>query len=83
MTRILSMFYLILFLGISAAGLYISYHILRYSISKQRAALTMTLFASVFILLLATNATLFFRINWDTLIGNGIYLKQPTNYSRF
>lgn len=83
MTRILSMFYLILFLGISATGLYISYHILRYSISKQRAAITMALFSSVFVLLLAANATLFFRINWDSLIGSGVYLKQPTNYSRF
>lgn len=68
MTRILSMFYLILFLGISATGLYVSYHILRYSLSKKSALMTSAVFGVVFILLLTANAVMFFRIDWDALL---------------
>ncbi|MEI6650435.1 MAG: hypothetical protein WCL23_03320 [Candidatus Moraniibacteriota bacterium] len=80
MTQIISLFYLILFLCISATGLFISYHVLRYSQSKKSAVATMVLFSSVFVLLLITNAALFFRVDWNSLLNNSSSLGK-TSYN--
>jgi len=70
MTRILTLFYLILFLGVGLTSAYVVYHILRYSLSKRQAVLTVGLFGSVLLFLLATNALFFFRIDWDGMLSN-------------
>ncbi len=70
MTRILTLFYLILFLGVCLTSLYVVYHILRYSLSKRQAIVIGVAFVSVLVLLLITNAVLFFRIDWDGLLAD-------------
>jgi hypothetical protein len=70
MIAIINLFYLLLFFGISAVGLYICYHILRYSLSKKSALTVVTLFAGIFLLFLCTNAVLFSQIDWGTLLRN-------------
>lgn len=67
MTGIINLFYLILFFGISATGLYVCYHILRYSVSRKAAVASVILFASVFLIFLTANAISFFRVDWDGL----------------
>ncbi|NTW30161.1 MAG: hypothetical protein HGB34_00250 [Candidatus Moranbacteria bacterium] len=67
MTGIINLFYLILFFGVSAVGLYICYHILRYSLSRKTAITSVILFASVFLFFLTANAISFFRVDWDEL----------------
>jgi len=81
MKDILTLFYLLLFLGVSFTGAYIAYHILRYSISKRQAVLTAGLFGSVLVLLMVTNAVLFFRIDWDA-ISSASLLPDPSRAAR-
>jgi hypothetical protein len=69
MTSILTLFYLVLFLGVGLTGIYIIYHILRYSLSKQQATLTAGIFGTVLLFLLAANTTFFFRIDWDSILS--------------
>lgn len=67
MTSILELFYLIMFCGIAAVGLYICYHIVRYSLSRHSGIVTVLIFASVFLFFLSTNAVAFFRVDWNGL----------------
>lgn len=84
MTEIINLFYLILFLGVSGVGMYICFHILRYSVSRKSGIMTTILFASVFVLFLTANALSFFRIDWQTLLGSaGNYPYIPSAYSGF
>jgi len=69
MTTIIHLFYLILLLGISVVGVYICYHILRYSLSKKSAFAIVSVFAGVFLFLLLTNAIIFFQVNWGILFS--------------
>lgn len=70
MNGTIGLLYLVVFLGLSAVGLYVCYHIFRYSLSKSRATAAALLFSSVFLFLLLTNAVAFFRIDWDETIRN-------------
>jgi hypothetical protein len=84
MIGIINIFYLVLFLGIAIIGLYICYHILRYSLSKGAAFVTVFVFASVFLFFLMTNAYSFFRVDWTGLLASpGIQTQFPSTYSRF
>jgi len=84
MTGIINILYLVLFLGISAVGLYVCYHILRYSSSRKNALITALIFASVFLFLLSTNTIAFFRVDWGGLFRNaGSPSLFPSSYSRF
>ncbi len=83
MIGIINLLYLVLIIGISAIGLYICYHILRYSLSKQNAVITTFVFATLFLFFLFTNVILFFRIDWDRLLGSaGSFSSFPSSYSR-
>lgn len=84
MIGIINLFYLVLFFGMAAVGLYVCYHILRYSLSRSAAFITVFVFASVFLFFLSTNALLFFRIDWqDLLESSGSFPSYGSTYSRF
>ncbi|HWQ59534.1 MAG TPA: hypothetical protein VN420_00085 [Candidatus Fimivivens sp.] len=70
MTSILSLFYLVMFCGIAAIGLFICYHVIRYSLSRQSGILTVLVFSSVFLFFLSANAIAFFRVDWNGLLRN-------------
>jgi len=77
MSGIIGILYLVMFLGISAVGIYVCYHILRHSLSRSRAITTTFVFVSVFAILLFANAIIFFRIDWDAIIGG---VGAPSGY---
>lgn len=55
-----------MFLAYISAGGFIVYHFLRYSPTRTGATIGVTLFLSVFLVLLFTNAMLFFMLPLDT-----------------
>ena len=79
MTRILTGFYFLLFFGVGLTSAYIIYHVLRYSLSKRQAVVTAGLFGSVLLFLLAANAILFFRIDWDMMLSGGSMFAPPSS----
>lgn len=79
MTRILTIFYFLLFFGVGLTSAYIIYHVLRYSLSKQQAIVTAGIFGVVLLFLLAANAVLFFRIDWDTMLTSGAVFTPPSS----
>ncbi|NTW15361.1 MAG: hypothetical protein HGA38_03250 [Candidatus Moranbacteria bacterium] len=84
MIEIIRLFYLILFIGVSAVGLYVCYHILRYSLSRKSAIAAVILFASVFLLFLLANALSFFQVDWDGLLRTAEgFTYVPSQYSSF
>jgi hypothetical protein len=84
MIGIINLLYLILFLGLTTVGMYICYHILRYSLSKGAAFASVFVFATVFLFFLATNAITFFRIDWTALLkSSGSFSSFPSTYSSF
>lgn len=68
MQLIFGLFYTVLFTSYVVTALFIVFHLLRYSINRQAAVLTTTLFVSVFIILLITNAATFFTLPLDSLL---------------
>lgn len=72
MRQIFGLLYAFLFLGYVIAGLFVVYHIVRYSINKPVATFGLALFLVVFVVLLFTNALIFFSLPFETLL--------PSNY---
>lgn len=64
MLQIFSLLYLALFFGAILTALFIVYHIVRYSLTRQSAVFGVIFFGSVFLVLLFANAFLFFLIDW-------------------
>ncbi|MEI7749864.1 MAG: hypothetical protein WCJ25_02570 [Candidatus Moraniibacteriota bacterium] len=84
MTTIIHLFYLILLLGISVVGVYICYHILRYSLSKKNALAVVSVFAGVFLFLLLTNAVIFSQVDWNKLFSTtATFPSFPSVSSRY
>lgn len=70
MLTIFGILYFIL-LGIYIlAGIFIVYHLVKFSISKSVMMLTIGIFVSVFAVLLLTNITLFFSIPWAKVLSD-------------
>lgn len=67
MQQILPLLYFLFFLGIAISGLFIVYHISKYSLSKKTAFWGNVVFLSGLALLLGMNAILFFRIDWSSI----------------
>lgn len=67
MQSIASGFYLLLILIALVAAGFIIFHILRYSLRRSSAIVGVSLFTSVFFLLLLSNILLFANIPFDTL----------------
>ncbi|MDD2766885.1 MAG: hypothetical protein PHH40_03970 [Candidatus Moranbacteria bacterium] len=70
MSQILSAIYIVLFFSYILMGLFVVFHIFRYSLKKNYAVFGITLFLSVFTLLLITNFLLFLSLPFDQLIPN-------------
>lgn len=84
MIGIINLLYLMLFLGLTTVGMYICYHILRYSLSKGAAFASVFVFATVFLFFLTTNAVTFFRIDWTALLeSSSTFSSYPSTYSGF
>jgi hypothetical protein len=66
--QILSLLYLLFFLAIVVAALFVVYHISKYSLSKKNAFWGNMIFLSGLAILLGLNAIIFFRINWDSIV---------------
>jgi hypothetical protein len=59
--------YLILFFSYVIAALFITFHIIRYSLSRTAMIFGLTLFLLVFVTLLLSNVALFFSLPLDSL----------------
>lgn len=68
MQQIVSLLYLLFFLGASIMALFVMYHISKYSLSKKNAFWGNTIFLSGLIILLGLNAIIFFRIDWTSVV---------------
>ena len=64
MEQLISLFYLFFLFGAALMALFVTYHIARYSLSKQSAFWGNILFLSVFLFFFVTNVLLFSRIDW-------------------
>ncbi len=69
MQLLFGIIYTILFFSCVAAGLFIVYHLFRYSPSRTGAIFGITIFLSVFFVLLFTNAILFFTLPLDNFLS--------------
>lgn len=76
MQQILTFLYLIFFLGVSVATLFVVYHISKYSLSKKNAFLGNTVFLSGLIILFGLNAIIFFQIDWNSVVFESQMMQQ-------
>lgn len=72
MRQMLGLFYTVLFLSYIFAALFIVFHIVRYSFDKKTAVFGATLFLVVLVILLFTNALLFFSLPFDTVLSHTV-----------
>lgn len=63
-------FYSILFLGYAFVSFFIIFHLGRYSLTRASAVFSITLFSVVLVVLLFTNALLFFSLPFESLLSN-------------
>jgi hypothetical protein len=73
MQPIFGLLYTILFLSYIVTALFIVFHLLRYSIDRASTVFTVTLFLSVFIILLLLNALAFFSLPFESLLPISSY----------
>lgn len=66
MHSLFGILYALMFLSYVGAGIFIVYHFLRYSPTRIGATVGITIFLSVFLVLLFTNAMFFFMLPIDT-----------------
>ncbi len=62
MRLVLGLLYTVLFLCYVMTALFVVFHLLRYSLDRKSAVFTTLFFVTVFIILLFTNAVLFFSL---------------------
>jgi cytochrome c oxidase subunit IV len=70
MLTIFGILYFILLIIYILAGIFIIYHLVKFSLSKSVMILTVGIFVSVFAALLLTNITLFFAIPWVKVLSD-------------
>lgn len=68
MQQIVSLLYLLFFLGVSVTTLFVVYHISKYSLSKKNAFWGNTVFLFGLIVLFGMNALIFSRIDWALVV---------------
>lgn len=68
MLPVFGLLYTVLFFSCVLAALFIVFHFLRYSLNRRMALFATTLFLVVFVVLLISNAALFFSLPLDTLL---------------
>lgn len=62
MQLIFGLLYTVLFFSFLVTALFIVFHLLRYTLNRKMALFSTTLFLTVFIILLMSNAALFFSL---------------------
>ncbi len=70
MQVIFGILYTFLFFSYVSLGLFIAYHLFRFSFSRKVALFSVVFFSSVLGILLFTNAFLFFTMPWEALLPN-------------
>jgi hypothetical protein len=68
MTSILGLIYPLFFLSYVLVAMFIVFHILRYSLKRSAALFGVTLFLTVFLVLLVTNILIFVSLPLGTLL---------------
>lgn len=82
MQLLFGIIYTLLFFSCVAAALFIVYHLFRYSPSRTGAIIGMTVFLSVFFVLLFTNAVLFFTLPLDSFLSIDFDMTSPGTFPR-
>jgi hypothetical protein len=72
MFGLLAIFYLLILIFFIVAGLFVVYHIVKYSFSSKSTFVTLVLFLSVFSVLLLTNMILFMKIDVASLVSDNV-----------
>ncbi len=72
MKPLFGLLYTLLFFSYVTVGLFVLFHILRYSLSRPAAVFGTILFVSVLLVLLFTNAIIFFSLPFDTLLPKNL-----------
>ena len=67
MRPILGLLYVIFFLGSLTTALFVVFHLLRYSLDRKVALFGTIFFLTVFVILLFTNALIFFSLPLETI----------------
>lgn len=80
MQSLFSILYALMFLAYISAGGFVVYHFLRYSPTRTGAIIGVTLFLSVFLVLIFTNAMLFFMLPIDSFFP-GIDIPASFSFS--
>lgn len=68
MQPVFGLLYAFLFLSYLATGLFIVYHLFRYSLNRKLGFFSAVFFTIVLTILLFTNAILFFTLPWDNFL---------------
>lgn len=68
MLLIFGLLYTVFFFSYVVMALFITFHLLRYSLDRKSAVLTVTFFLSIFLILLVLNALSFFSLPFATLL---------------
>jgi hypothetical protein len=72
MFGLLAILYLLIILFFIAGGLFVVYHLVKYSFNQQSMIFSTLLFVCVFCVLLLTNLILFFSIDVSALLPSNI-----------
>lgn len=72
MQNFFGLLYLVFFLGVVTAALFILFHLLRYALDRKLALLMSLIFTTVTLVLLAANVALYFSLPLENLL--------PANY---
>ncbi|MDP2837722.1 MAG: hypothetical protein Q8O53_00395 [Candidatus Moranbacteria bacterium] len=67
MRLIFGLLYTLFFLGCLTTALFVVFHLLRYSLDRKVAVFGTVFFLSVFVILLFTNALIFFTLPLESL----------------
>lgn len=68
MQQIFGLLYTVLFFSYIATALFVVFHIVRYSLKRSSMLFGLTLFLVVFIVLIFTNAIIFFSLPLDKML---------------
>lgn len=69
MVAIINILYLIIILFFLLSAFFISFHILRYSLSKMEMLISLAIFLSVFVVLFFSNLAIFFSLRLDQIFS--------------
>lgn len=79
MLAIIFVLYAIFILSYLLVSFFIAYHLVKYSINPHFSHLLVLVFAIVSVILLLSNLTLFFSVDWGTTIAHML----PNNFNTF